>query len=112
MQELAKEELTEVEAQVIIVSAEIGKASVQYWSVNLDEWTHVLVGEEKSTKRWFNFKECVGSDVAGAVGGAVTAAVVNAIPGAGQVGYAGAIVGGAAGASAAEAVSQVWNHYF
>jgi len=103
------------ESQVILIGAEIGKASIQYWNENINNW--VIAWEKGCTNgnvvtRWFSFGELVGADVAGAVGGAATAFVVNVIPGAGQVAYGGAIAGGAAGASAADAVSQIWNHFF
>lgn len=114
IEETAQNELTEIEAQIILAGAEIGKASLEYWRDNIDEWQQVLLdgNNNNSAKSWFSWSDVAGADVAGAVGGAVGAAVVNVIPGAGQVGYAGAIIGGAAGGSAASAVSQIWNQYF
>lgn len=108
VKELALSELSNEEAQVVLAGVEIGKASILYWSENFDEWKEVLREGDVSVKGWFDWSEPGGADVGGAVGGAVTAAVVNAVPGAGQVAYGGAILG----ASAADAVTQVWNHYF
>ena len=114
IQTTAKQSLSQQDAQVIIIATEIGKASISYWKENLNEWQDLIApaSAQGKTAGWFSGKEVVGADVAGGVGGAVGAAVVNVIPGAGQVAYGGAILGGAAGASAADAVMQVWNHFF
>ena len=114
IEETAQNELTEIEAQIILAGAEIGKASLEYWRDNINEWQQVLSDSNTnySAKSWFSWGDVAGADVAGAVGGAVGAAVVNVVPGVGQVGYAGAILGGAAGSSAASAVSQIWNAIF
>jgi len=107
-----RQELSAEEAQIILAGTEIGKASIQYWSENIDEWKKLLGEGGSPQTRWFSWSELAGSDVAGAVGGATTAAVVNLLPGAGQVAYGSVILGGAAGTSATDAVMQVWNHYF
>ncbi|QMU63237.1 MAG: hypothetical protein GKR88_02400 [Flavobacteriaceae bacterium] len=113
IEETAQNELSEIDAQIILASAEIGKASLEYWRDNIDDWQQVLSSESnRSGRGWFSWSDVAGADVAGAVGGAVGAAIVNVVPGAGQVGYAGAIIGGAAGGSAASAVSQIWDHFF
>ena len=114
IEDTAQNELTEIEAQIILAGAEIGKASLEYWKDNIDEWQQVLSsgGNNRSTKGWFSWSDVAGADVAGAVGAAVGAAVVNVIAGPGTVAYGAAIVGGAAGGSAASAVSQIWNEIF
>ncbi len=112
IQAAAREDLTAKDAQVIMAAAEIGKASLRYWSENIDKWKEVVGEGGTPLKGWFNWKRVAVSDVSGAVGGAVTAAVVNVVPGAGQVSYAGAILGAAAGASTADAVRQVIHNYF
>lgn len=111
IQEIVQSELSVEEAQVVLAGAEIGKASLQYWSENIEEWQQVLDKGGIQQKGWLDWSELGGSDVAGAVGGAIGAAVVNIVPGAGQVAYGAAILGGAAGASATDAVMQIWNHY-
>ncbi len=115
LQQKASNELSDEQAQVILIGAEIGKASMTYWSENLDNWEDVInqnEGGRSARVQWFDWSEVAGADVGGAVGGAVGAAAVNLLPGAGQIAYGSAIVGGAAGGSATDAVIQVWNHYF
>ena len=106
--------LPEIEAQIILIGVEIGISSLSYWNENLGEWEKVLNGSNNSgrVEGWFSASEVVGADVAGAVGGAVAALAINLIPGPGQVAYGAAIIGGAVGASVADAVLQVWNHFF
>lgn len=111
----AQSELLEENAQIILIACEIGIMSSTYWSENIEEWNQVLNGNSSSriaSKSWFSWSEVAGADVAGAVGAAVTTAIVNVVPGAGQVGYGTAIVSTAAGASAGDAVLQVWNYMF
>lgn len=88
--------------------------SATYWTENLDDWENIL--NDNSSSRimdsCFSWSEVAGADVAGAVGAAVTTAIVNAVPGGGQVAYGSAIVGGAAGGSAADAVFQLWQKIF
>ena len=112
IQLIARRDLDKEDAQVILAGAEIGKASLHYWKNNIGAWEQALSTGGVQEKDWFDWSEVAGADVAGGVGGAVTAAVVNAVPGAGQVAYGGAILGGAAGGSATDAVLQVWNNYF
>ena len=124
MQSLLIDKLKEIEekakdlsverAQVILVSTEIGKASIKYWDKNLAEWQQVLTESQnkKLKEGWFSFSEVVGADVAGGAGAAVTTAIINAAPGAGQVAYGSAILGGAAGGSTVSVVEQVWNGVF
>jgi len=115
IQNLAQSQLTETEAQVILISVEVGKMSVAYWNEHIEEWNQALnqsQGNKFSNRSWFSWSGVAGADVAGAVGAAVTVAIVNVAPGAGQVAYGTAVVSTAAGASVGQAVSQVWNHIF
>ncbi len=112
IQEKALEELSVEESQVVLAGTEVGKASIQYWSENIEEWKEVLGEGGKTNKSSFSWSELGGSDVAGAVGGATYAVVINLIPGAGQAAYGGTIIATAAGASATDAVMQLWNLYF
>lgn len=112
IQELAEKQLSKEDAQMIIISAEIGINSVSYWDKNLDEWVIALQNNNSRLKGWFSWGELAGADVAGGVGAAVHAAVVNAFPGPGQAAYASAIVATAAAASAGDAVLQIWRRIF
>ena len=106
----ASDELEGIELQSILIAVEVAKQSSIYWEDNLDNW--VIQLETNPTERsWFNWKSVVGADVAGAVGAAVGAFVVNALPVAGQVAYGSAVLGGAVGSSVASGVSQVWDHF-
>jgi len=97
------------ESIIIITAVEVGINSFTYWHENLDKWNELLGNKSKAAFSWGSVGK---SDVAGAVGGAVGAAVVNVIPGAGQVGYVGAIAGGAIGNSAVDAVGQLLDSWF
>lgn len=114
IQNSARKILSKEEAQVILIGAEIGKSSINYWNENFNDWKALIAptNQQARTALKFSWGEVAGADVAGGVGGAVGALAVNLIPGAGQVAYGGAIIGGAAGASAADAVYQVWNNFF
>jgi hypothetical protein len=105
--------LTKEQAQPIIAGTKVGKASLRYWKNNHEEWKQAITNNNFQLKDdWFDWNDVEGADVAGGVGGAVGAAVVNLLPGAGQVSYVGAILGGAAAGSATSAVNQVWDYVF
>jgi hypothetical protein len=111
----AQSKLSEEEALPILAGIEIGKASISYWTANLSSWIEALnansgsanVKMQKVTNK-FSWNNLFASDTAGAVGGAVGAAIVNAIPGAGQVAYGGAILGGASSSSVTYAVYEIF----
>lgn len=112
---IAQSELPEENTQIILIACEVGIMSSTYWSENIEEWNQVLNGNSSNriaSRSWFSWSEVAGADVAGAVGAAVTTAIVNAVPSAGQVAYGTAIVSTATGASVGDAVLQVWNHFF
>ncbi len=114
IQILAQSRLSEEQAQPILIATEIGKMSLTYWFENVSQWQQVLnaskSNKQAKTSSWFSWGELAGSDVAGAVYGAVSTAIVNAVPGAGQVAYGTAILSNAVAGSAADAVLQIWNH--
>jgi len=99
------------EQYITIVVTEIAKASLSYWYENEEKWMNIF--QQNVKDKWFNWKSVGKEDVKGAVTGAVgvgVAAVVTGPPG-WATGTA-VVVGSAAGASAAEAVGQVWDHIF
>ena len=112
---IAKLELSKENTQLVLIATEIGIMSSTYWSENIEKWNQ-LINESTSNRisceDWFSWSEVAGADVAGGVGAAVTTAIVNAAPGAGQVAYGTAIVSTAAGASVGDAVFQVWKKIF
>ncbi|WP_461641629.1 hypothetical protein [Labilibaculum euxinus] len=111
LQETVKS-LPEDDQYVISAALEIAEQSAKYWSDNLNDWETALNGDDFTrTKGWFSFKNVVIADVAGAVSGAVYAAIANAIPGAGQVAYGASILTAAAAGSAYNAVDQILQHY-
>lgn len=87
----------------------IAKYSLVYWETHLDDWDDLdgvddiqpLAVSKKGRK---NFQIVAGADIAGGVTAAVTTWVLNSVPGAGQVGYTGAIMAGAIGGSVGAAV--------
>ena len=97
----ANTECTGEERIVIIAAVEIGSNSLIYWNENIDEWVAVFSNENKSLKRWFNWKKLGEADVSGAVTGAISGA------GAGVSALAGGL-----GASAGQAAKQIFNHIF
>lgn len=102
-------ECTEQEKVIIISAVNVGKNSLNYWYNNAQNWENVgsVAGKGTKPKAW---KVIAGADVAGAVTGAVRAAVINLWPGAGQAAYGAAIVGSALGGSAGAAVLYyLWN---
>jgi len=107
-------------------ATQTAKFSYRYWHENWSSWadlnktsrktlkhsTLALSGDEQCTDghcgcNCEDAKDIIKADAAGAIGGAVTAAVVNVVPGAGQVAYGGAIVAGAVGGSAVEAANKL-----
>jgi hypothetical protein len=113
LKQAGKHELNYDDLFIFLTAIEVGKNSIQYWTENKQEWEMLLNASNNSRiLKPFSWGEVAGVDVAGAVGAAVSTALLNAAPGAGQVAYGSAIVAGAAGASAADAVLQVWNNFW
>ncbi|MBX7225739.1 MAG: hypothetical protein K1X55_06895 [Chitinophagales bacterium] len=92
--------LSKKEKQALKASYSIYSNSLKYW-YNDRNWFHDIY----ENGRWFNWKKTAGADLAGAVGGAITAAVTGG-------GVVIGALGGGLGASAGEAVKQIWNHLF
>lgn len=86
---------------VLYTATNTAKYSFQYWERNSEKWVS-LNKNESTMKR--GGRRIVGADV---IGGAAGAWIVNVMPGAGQVAYGSAIVGGAVANSLCEAGSQL-----
>lgn len=111
LKQASKKELQYEDSFILLVGIEVGKNSIQYWTDNKAEWEALLNGSNNSRiLKPFSWKEVAGADIAGGVGAAVTTAILNAAPGAGQVAYGSAIVAGAAGTSAGDVALQIWNN--
>jgi len=91
---------------ILYSATQTAKFSYSYWSENKDLWITLSsdLNKDSCPDCWTNAGIVATADVAGAVGGAVTAAIVNVMPGPGQVAYAGAIVGAGVGASVSAGV--------
>ncbi|MDO4691208.1 MAG: hypothetical protein Q4A58_07945 [Fusobacterium sp.] len=105
--------LTAEEKIIVFSATQTAKYSSIYWKENAKKWKNlrfiayannykIQLSEHSNIKETDEFDDIIEADVAGAVGGAITTAVVNALPGAGQLAYGTAIIGGAAGNSAIE----------
>lgn len=109
----ADKTLNERELISTLSACSVGKSSYMYWSENIKKWetlSNVNTKYSKSIPR--HFGDLAIADAAGAVGGAVSAAAVNAVPGYGQVAYGGAILGGAVAGSAYEGASKILHWVF
>lgn len=112
--------------RIIIFSAtQTARYSYDYWKKNIYKWESLNSNKKEENLILLKYstfdnsekdpkdngtehgKDIVKADVAGAVGGAVGAVVINVIPGAGQVGYGGAIIGGAVAGSVAEGAKKL-----
>ncbi|MFA9371080.1 MAG: hypothetical protein ACERIH_05170 [Labilibaculum antarcticum] len=114
IEESVKKELTAEEAQVVLIYLSVARNSINYWNGNLNNWINKLSGS--NSKSWWNdtwrvVKKIALEDAIGAGVGAVGAAVVNIIPGIGNVTYGSAIVGTAAAGSAYAGVNMIRKHY-
>ncbi len=89
----------------------IAKHSAQYWNTDVHEqgWLKDLKDQNSNaTARAQGPGGRIGeADVRGAITGAVGAAIVNAVPGAGQVAYGTAIVGAATAGSLLQGVGEL-----
>lgn len=86
------------------------KFSAEYWENNTEKWA--ILGGNANRATSCCMDGVLGADAGGAVTAALATWAVNAAPGAGQVAYGTAIVGGAASASLGKAVENLWNHWF
>lgn len=116
--------LTEKDLIILFSSTQTARYSYKYWKENIHKWeslnpnksnltlkkigiSNIYANSENGDCFCNHAKDIVKYDVGGAVGGATTAAIVNAVPGWGQVAYGSAIVGGAAAASVTEGVKKL-----
>jgi hypothetical protein len=109
----AKSECSEQEVFAVLAAVEVGVNSLAYWHENLDKWSYLIAEIEgktvngRTTKK-LDWKSVAKSDVSGAVGAAVgvgVAAVVSGPPGWAAGGAA--VLAGAVGGSATDAVGQL-----
>jgi hypothetical protein len=109
----AKLECSDKEAFVVLAAVEVGVNSLAYWHQNIDKWKALaakIEGRNASGKTGsiFSWKSVAKSDVSGAVGAAVGVGVISVVSGPpGWAAGGGAVLGGAVGASATNAVDQL-----
>lgn len=103
LEKSAATRVDEKELFVIYCATSVAKSTSKYWYENLSKWQmlktkdNIQVNSIKTLKTSsYGWNDLIGDDVAGAVGGAVGAAIVNLVPGPGQIAYGTAIAGGAA----------------
>lgn len=128
-------DLSDEQLITLFSATQTAKYSYNYWKNNFKKWS-VLGNNSTITLKQLalkstsnpecefgiegctveenleNVKDVVKADIGGAVGGAAGAWVLNFVPGAGQVAYGGAIVGGAVAASVAVAVTKLLDYFF
>ena len=101
----AYSECNDQEKVIILSAVNIGKNSLNYWYNNSQNWEPIIESSKIITvNKPAEWKVIGGADVAGAVSGAVRAAVINLWPSAGQAAYGATIVSSALSASAGAAV--------
>lgn len=101
--------LSNDELVVLYSATQTARHSVHYWMNNGQSWIDLM--DDNDLEMDVSITDGMGrADVEGAVAGAVGAAVVNVVPGAGQVSYVGAIVGVGAGNSLATAAGNLWDY--
>jgi len=105
---IKKGKLSQKDKEIALSAASVAYHSIIYWKngKNIIKWKS-LSQKSNGAKKSF-WKGLAGADVAGGVGGAVYAAVINAIPGAGQAAYGATILATGLGASASYAVSLIF----
>lgn len=97
--------ITNDELIVLYSATTTAKYSLSYWDENYSRWKELGQNLAKAGPG----DNIAKGDAAGAIGGASGAAAVNVIPGAGQVAYGGAIIGGAVAGSVGVAVNEFFN---
>lgn len=91
---------------ILLYSAtNVARYSSLYWNTkgNAEKWTSLGTSGVAA-----KINPIVKADVAGAIGGGVGAAVVNVVPGAGQVAYGSAIIAGGVASSVRAAILSWW----
>lgn len=102
--------LNNTQLAILFSATSTAKSSLSYWAGNSQKWS--TYGGSQAAKAMGPGDGVGAADVGGAVGAAVTTWMANAVPGAGQIAYGGAIVTGAVAASAAKAVENLINSWF
>lgn len=95
---------------VFFTGTSIGKSSISYWYDNYTKWERDShFSNNKVANSSGPILDIIGADIAGGIGAAVVAWIINVVPGWGQIGYGAAIVGGAVGSSVTTAVTHLWD---
>lgn len=97
--------ITNKDLNLIYSTTSVARYSSDYWGQHFAKWEQLagFQGRLQATTR----NRYIGEDIGGAIAGGTAAAIVNAIPGAGQVAYSGAVLGSAFGASAARVLGDL-----
>lgn len=108
----ADKSLNNTQLATLYSATNTAKFSVEYWEENTEKWIILGGGNPAVTTTACCGDGVAAADVGGAVGAAVSTWMANAVPGAGQIAYGGAILGGAAAASAGKAIENLINSWF
>lgn len=108
----ADKSLNNTQLATLYSATNTAKFSVEYWEENTEKWIILGGGNPAVTTTACCGDGVAAADVGGAVGAAVSTWMANAAPGAGQIAYGGAIVGGAAAASVGKAIENLLNSWF
>ena len=101
----------EKEQHVLLCATSIGRYSFQYWSDNLDVWIDEFSPNNKLKKAQFSWATVGKNDVAYGVGGGVAGAIVGGSLTLGVLsipGWAAGAIGGAVSGSIGNAILQLW----
>lgn len=117
---ISQANLNASEQAILYTATNTASSSLSYWNENYNNWVDTLPlsidgfpprpeGTLNGGNKVSVWKNVGKADIAGAIAGAVGAAVLNIAPGPGQVAYGSAIISGAASASIYEGVMSVFN---
>lgn len=110
--EIVSAKLSPKEETILFSATNTAVYSHSYWATNYSKWKALdLARNGSTTMKAGPGPRIVGMDVAGGVGAAAGTWAVNVIPGAGQVAYGTAIVGGAVAGSAGQAVYELGSYF-
>lgn len=102
--------LTEDQQSVVYSATSIAKYTLEYWNANFDNWValNTNLGGRVNRSLGFSWKQVGKNDVAGGIGGAVATGIARFFGPVGWGVWGAGILGGAAGASAYDAIMQLW----
>jgi hypothetical protein len=104
--------VNEQEKVIFLSMVQTGIYSMEYWSTNSNKWEELLI--ESGPNGWFGWGK-VGAADAGGAGGMLTKTVLSYFFNGGvltiETIVVVVVIAGLA-ASAGEAISQLWKHYF